>query len=447
MEFRRLAAYRVAGVGSALALGALGLTAAGVSAAATTSAPTVTSVNPNNGPTAGGTTVTITGTNFKGVQTVDFGTTAATVQSVNRTKTQIVAVSPAESAGTVDVTVTTAKGGTSATSAADQFTYNAPPTTVVSSVTPNTGTTAGGTSVVIAGSNFSNTCTVAFGGVAASSTFVSSTEIDATSPAYFPPGDVPAEVTCGSSSDSKTFTYTQSLGSTWTMLNGAAHDIASGDGHTYVLGVGTAPGGYQPWQWVSGAWSPLGGGLVDIAVNPTNGALVGANNVGQIWEYNGSWTQPTAGSGTARDVAVAPDGTLYVIGTTTAPGGYTLWKWVSGAWVSVPGGATHLALAFSAGNTGDGLWVTNSSNQIWYSAAGDGSDWVQEPGSAVNVGASPDSVWVLGTNTVPGGFGLWGWNGDVAGWEQLTGGGTSVTSGSSTLPAVTNSTNQIWVRS
>ena len=49
-------------------------------------APTVSSVSPNNGPVAGGTAVTITGTNFAAGATVTFGGTAATnVVVVNST--------------------------------------------------------------------------------------------------------------------------------------------------------------------------------------------------------------------------------------------------------------------------------------------------------------------------------------------------------------------------
>ena len=87
-------------------------------------APAVTRLSPTSGPTTGGTSVTITGTNFTGATLVDFGTVAASRFTVNAAGTQIVATSPAESAGTVYVTVTTA-GGTSATSSADQFTYKA----------------------------------------------------------------------------------------------------------------------------------------------------------------------------------------------------------------------------------------------------------------------------------------------------------------------------------
>src|SRR5262245_65704723 len=75
--------------------------------------PTVTNVNPNTGPTSGGTSVTITGTNFSGVTAVRFGNNAAGSFTIDST-TQITATSPA-GVGTADVTVTT-ESGTSAIS-------------------------------------------------------------------------------------------------------------------------------------------------------------------------------------------------------------------------------------------------------------------------------------------------------------------------------------------
>ena len=76
---------------------------------------------PGAGSVAGATSVTIVGTNLSAATAVDFGATAATSYVVN-SATSITAVSPAESAGIVDITVTTS-AGTSATSSADQFTY------------------------------------------------------------------------------------------------------------------------------------------------------------------------------------------------------------------------------------------------------------------------------------------------------------------------------------
>jgi hypothetical protein len=83
-------------------------------------APVVTGLSPAGGPVAGGTLVTITGTGFTGATAVDFGTTAATDVTVV-SSTKITANSPAGS-GVVDITVTTPEGK-SATSAADEFTY------------------------------------------------------------------------------------------------------------------------------------------------------------------------------------------------------------------------------------------------------------------------------------------------------------------------------------
>ena len=82
--------------------------------------PAVTAVSPANGAGAGGSFVTITGTALTGATAVDFGANASPSFAVV-SSTSIIAEAPAGK-GTVDVTVTT-PGGTSPTSAADQFSY------------------------------------------------------------------------------------------------------------------------------------------------------------------------------------------------------------------------------------------------------------------------------------------------------------------------------------
>ena len=74
----------------------------------------------------------ITGTNLLGATAVSFGSTASSSYIIN-SATSITASAPAESAATVFVTVTTT-GGTSATSAAADFTYDPVPT--VTAVSP-----------------------------------------------------------------------------------------------------------------------------------------------------------------------------------------------------------------------------------------------------------------------------------------------------------------------
>jgi Bacterial Ig-like domain (group 3)/IPT/TIG domain len=95
-----------------------------------TSTPIVTSLSPNFGPSAGGTSVTITGANLTGATAVKFGNTAAASFAVNSANS-ITATSP-PGTGTVDVTVTTGDG-TSATSAGDQFSFKVATTTSLSS--------------------------------------------------------------------------------------------------------------------------------------------------------------------------------------------------------------------------------------------------------------------------------------------------------------------------
>ncbi len=84
-------------------------------------APVISTVSPAAGPAAGGTSVAITGTGLSGATGVYFGGTAATSFTVN-SPTQITAVTPARTAGTVDVSVTTG-GGTSSLGTA--FTFEA----------------------------------------------------------------------------------------------------------------------------------------------------------------------------------------------------------------------------------------------------------------------------------------------------------------------------------
>jgi hypothetical protein len=145
------------------------------------SAPAVSSVSPNSGSTNGGTAVSITGTNFAAGASVTFGGTAATNITVVSSNS-ISATTPAHAAGAVSVVVTNT-GGQSGTLTSG-FTYIAPAPTV-SSVSPNSGSTNGGTAVTITGTNFAGGATVTFGGTAATNvTVASSTSITATTPAH-----------------------------------------------------------------------------------------------------------------------------------------------------------------------------------------------------------------------------------------------------------------------
>jgi hypothetical protein len=282
----------------------------------TAAAPMVTSVSPTSGPTGGGTSVTITGTNFLGAGAAQFGSANATSFTVN-SSTSITATAPAGS-GTVDITVTTS-AGTSATSAADQFSYGAAPT--VTAVAPNSGSFAGGTGVTITGTNFTGATAVSFGGNAAISfNVVSATSITATSPAGSGTVDVTVATPGGTSA------------------TGAA------DGFTYI----TAPAVTA----IAPTSGPAAGGtIVTITgMNLSNATAVkfGATAAASFTVNNASSISASspAGTGTA-------DVTVTTIGGTSATSGADQFSYVP-----TPTAPTVTAVSPNGGPAAGGTSVT-----------------------------------------------------------------------------------------
>ncbi len=173
--------------------------------------PTVTALSPATGAAAGGTSVTISGSNFEGVTSVHFGASAGAHFTVN-SPTSITAISPAGTVETtVNVTVTT-PAGTSPTVLADRFSYVPSPT--VSALSSKGGPGTGGTSVTITGSRFEEVAAVRFGASSAAHfTVDSSTSITAVSPAGAGTVDVTVTAAGGTSATSKhdRFGYTPAV--------------------------------------------------------------------------------------------------------------------------------------------------------------------------------------------------------------------------------------------
>lgn len=84
--------------------------------------PTVTAISPTSGTSAGGTLVTITGSELTGATAVKFGSANAAGYTVD-SATRITAISPAAVAGLIADIIVITPGGTSAAGSADQFTY------------------------------------------------------------------------------------------------------------------------------------------------------------------------------------------------------------------------------------------------------------------------------------------------------------------------------------
>ncbi|MEU7632873.1 IPT/TIG domain-containing protein, partial [Nocardia sp. NPDC049220] len=234
--------------------------------------PALTTIVPNVGPVAGGTTVVITGTGLTGATAVTFGATPATSFTVN-SDTQITAVAPAGVAGTAQVTVTTA-GGTS-----NILGYIYLDVPVLITALPILGAEAGGTTVVLTGINLAGTTAVTFGATpAASFTIDSNTQITAISPAGT--GLVQITVTTpGGTSNGVFFTYLPVPTLTTLVPNlgpeiGGQAVLVTGTALTWTTGVsfGATP---VPFTVISDtqvtAITPAGTGTVQVTATTPGG--------------------------------------------------------------------------------------------------------------------------------------------------------------------------------
>lgn len=179
-------------------------------------APIVSTISPTSGPTAGGTTVTISGTGFANGATVTFGSTAASNVNVLGSTT-ITAVAPAHASGAVNVVVTNPGGQSGTKTNGYTYTTSGTPAPTVSTVSPSSGPTTGGTQITITGTNFALGATVTVGGNPATGVIVNnSTTITATTPAHAA-GTVDVVVTNNtgqSGTKTNAFTYTSPGGET-----------------------------------------------------------------------------------------------------------------------------------------------------------------------------------------------------------------------------------------
>jgi hypothetical protein len=199
-------------------------------------APAISSVSPGSGPSLGGTEVTIAGTGFLAGATVSFGEGDDRVEAAVTAvaSTSISAVVPAHPADPVTVRVTNPDGGTAVL--ASGFTYLASPPPTISAtlaITPSSGPSLGGTSVVIDGNGFASGAVVTFGlgpnAVVAGAAVIDATRIIVVTPA-FPAGvaDVRVKNPDGQSSEPSTFTFDASPSPTLSTIVPATGPTAGG---------------------------------------------------------------------------------------------------------------------------------------------------------------------------------------------------------------------------
>ena len=255
-------------------------------------APTVTGVAPATGPEAGGTPVTITGTNFTGATQATFGGTPATAFTV-ASDTSITCTTPAGT-GVVPVAVT-GPGGTGPLPAAFTYTAPPPPAPTITAITPNNGTWLGGSvNRTITGTGFTvSPPAVEFDGYPATAVAVTGdTSLTCVPPAEPPGQAVDVTVTTTAGTDTLPGGYTYTIGSP--LLISITPDTGPEAGGTLVA--------------IAGANFAAGYTQLTIGGNPLTGMIVNPTQIAGD-------TPP--GTGTV-DVEVTTPG-----GTDTLAGGFT----------------------------------------------------------------------------------------------------------------------------
>ncbi|MCI0342027.1 MAG: IPT/TIG domain-containing protein [Planctomycetales bacterium] len=284
-------------------------------------APTVSSLSPGSGDVAGGTPVTVSGASFATGATVTFGSAQATGVVVLSPST-ITCATPAGSAGAVNVTVTNPTGLSG--SLASGYTYTTGGTVpTVSSVSPGSGASAGGTLITVTGSSFQSGAGVTIGGAAATSvTFVNSTTLTAVTPPAPAGGTGALSVTVtnpGGASGTlpNSFTYlptpVETSGDT-----AADPDVAvDGSGRVHVVWQRTTSASATDILYVRSTdggqtWSATPMGL-DSTANAVSRPRIAArgNTVVAVWNEGNSifHAYSTDGGGTWATATQLPNGT------------------------------------------------------------------------------------------------------------------------------------------
>ena len=150
--------------------------------------------------------------------------------------------------------------------------------------------------------------------------------------------------------------------------------------------------------------------------------------------FNGSWEVLP---GSARDIGIGADGSVWVIGTNSYIGGYGIHRWNGSGWDEVGGAAVRIDVD-PTGNP----WVVNDSGTIFKRVD---NNWEQLPGSAKDIGIGADgSVWIIGTNSYIGGYGIHRWNG--SGWDEVGGAAVRIDVDPTGTPWVVNDSGAIFKR-
>ena len=149
------------------------------------------------------------------------------------------------------------------------------------------------------------------------------------------------------------------VNSQWQQLPGNAVDIAVGaNGSVYIVSTTPALGGFAIKLWKNNKWEQIPGrGGMRIAV-ASYGFAWAVDNANRVLKYNGINMVETGGIG--RDIAAGLNNSMFVIGQTPVPGGYSVKKYEKDCWVQLSGGG----VAISAHGTGTQPVIINNLGMV-----------------------------------------------------------------------------------
>lgn len=160
--------------------------------------------------------------------------------------------------------------------------------------------------------------------------------------------------------------------------------------------------------------------------------------------YEG-WVQTP---GSARDIAVGAEGSLWIIGTTDPEGGdYPVHKWTGLSWIRVSVGKGVRIAVDPKGVP----WLVNSVGEIYEGTSNEASSiaWGEpKPGLANDVAIGADgSVWLIGTlGPDSSNFYVYKWNGSNWDLDQTGGAGVRISVGPTGEPWIIDSSGRILRR-
>jgi len=353
-------------------------------AAPTLPSVTLASVSPNTGPLAGGTVITLSGSNFAAGATATIGGVPATNCDLIST-TAMTCTTPASSTGGPKAVVVSSNGKTA--TLANGFSY---PSVTITTVSPNWSPLAGGVSFTITGNYFASGATVTVGGVAATGcSIASATSMTCTTPANSAGAK---DVIVNSIGTSATKT-----GAVWYGAMTINLSIAANTNNYNLKSAAIAAG-----------WNQIAPLIATVTIN--SGVTVGTYGTG-AYAFDTDTAYPVGSS-----LTLINNGTIAGAGGAGGPGGGSWWN-VGGAGgpalrVQTPITITNNGTIGGGGGGGAAAFYANGNYSNYDMGGGAGGGAGTNPGAGGAAGYAYDwrgSIWsqagTAGTATAGGASG------------------------------------------